>query len=58
MEDNWSEVDTSKKEENKVEFEVEKDEPKKEEVKQEVKAPLQLTHPSIIILVVGMLVDI
>ena len=30
MEDNWSEVDTSKKEENKVEFEVEK-EPEKVE---------------------------
>ena len=34
MEDNWSEVDTSKKEENKVEFEVEK-EPEKVEAKPE-----------------------
>ena len=34
MEDNWSEVDTSKKEENKVEFEVEK-EPEKVESKPE-----------------------
>ena len=34
MEDNWSEVDTSKKEEPKVEFEVEK-EPEKVEAKPE-----------------------
>ena len=58
QEQEWSEVQTEQPEKEKVEFEIEKDEPKKEEVKQEVKAPLQLTHPSIIILVVGMLVDI
>jgi len=35
----WSEIQTEKPKEEKIEFEVEKDEPKKEEVKQEVKAP-------------------
>ena len=39
QEQEWSEVQTEKPKEEKIEFEVEKDEPKKEEVKQEVKAP-------------------
>ena len=39
QEQEWSQVQTEKPKEDKIEFEVEKDEPKKEEVKQEVKAP-------------------
>ena len=39
QEQEWSQVQTEKPKEDKIEFEVEKDEPKKEEVKQEVKTP-------------------
>ena len=35
QEQEWSQVQTEKPKEDKIEFEVEKDEPKKEEVKQE-----------------------
>jgi hypothetical protein len=39
QEQEWSQVQTEKPKEDKIEFEVEKDEPKKEEVKEEVKTP-------------------